>query len=79
MPYFEFVWSQVEVGIVRQFPFSSTLQRMAIICKRIGQEQLHFFCKGSPEMVQSLCKPETGKLPDFPSLLTYYDFSQLIF
>ncbi|XP_046445093.1 polyamine-transporting ATPase 13A3-like isoform X2 [Daphnia pulex] len=51
--------SKVEVGIVRQFPFSSTLQRMAIICKRIGQEQLHFFCKGSPEMVQSLCKPET--------------------
>ncbi|XP_057368287.1 polyamine-transporting ATPase 13A3-like isoform X2 [Daphnia carinata] len=51
--------AKVEVGIVRQFPFSSSLQRMAIICKRIGQEQLHFFCKGSPEMVQSLCKPDT--------------------
>lgn len=52
---------QVEVGIVRQFPFSSNLQRMAILCKRIGQEELHFFCKGSPEMVQSLCKPDTGE------------------
>lgn len=50
------------MGIVRQFPFSSNLQRMSILCKRIGQEQLHFFCKGSPEMVQSLCKPDTGKM-----------------
>jgi magnesium-transporting ATPase (P-type) len=48
------------VGIVRQFPFSSALQRMAVICKQIGQEQLHFFCKGSPEMIQSLSKPDTG-------------------
>lgn len=61
---------QVEVGIVREFPFSSNLQRMSILCKRIGQEQLHFFCKGSPEMVQSLCKPETGK----PDTIKMFDF-----
>ena len=48
------------MGIVRQFPFSSALQRMAVICKQINKEQLHFFCKGSPEMIQSLSKPETG-------------------
>jgi len=51
--------TKVEIGIVRQFPFSSSLQRMAILCKSIGGEQLHFFCKGSPEMIRSLSKPET--------------------
>ena len=50
----------MEVGIIRQFPFNSALQRMAVLCKRIGEEQMHFFCKGSPEMIQSLSRPETG-------------------
>lgn len=50
---------QVEVGIVRQFTFSSSLQRMSVLCKRLDQGQLHFFCKGSPEMIQSLSNPET--------------------
>lgn len=51
--------SKVEVGIVRQFPFSSALQRMAVLCKEMGKDQMHFFCKGSPEMIQSLSLPET--------------------
>lgn len=65
----------MEIGIVRQFPFSSSLQRMAIICKGIGQEQLHFFCKGSPETIRSLSKPETGRSScqrPFRKFLTVY-------
>ena len=53
---------QVEVGIVRQFPFSSALQRMGVLCKEMGKDEMHFFCKGSPEMIQSLSLPETGKV-----------------
>lgn len=51
-----------QVGIIKQFPFSSALQRMAVLCKQMGGEQVDFFCKGSPEMVQSLSKPETGDM-----------------
>jgi magnesium-transporting ATPase (P-type) len=28
----------------------------------MGNDQMHFFCKGSPEMIQSLSMPETSKL-----------------
>ncbi|EFX85022.1 hypothetical protein DAPPUDRAFT_314488 [Daphnia pulex] len=55
----ESAFKMVEVGIVRQFPFSSALQRMAVLCKEMENDQMHFFCKGSPEMIQSLSMPET--------------------
>uniref|UniRef100_A0A1I8I5Z0 Cation-transporting ATPase n=1 Tax=Macrostomum lignano TaxID=282301 RepID=A0A1I8I5Z0_9PLAT len=48
-----------EIGIVRQFTFSSSLQRMSVIARRLGADHFTAYVKGSPEMVQSLCRPET--------------------
>lgn len=48
-----------EEGIIRQFHFSSTLQRMSTITRRLGSKNFSIYCKGSPEMIMSLSRPET--------------------
>ena len=50
-----------EVGIVRQFPFSSSLQRMSVITRTLGAKDFELYSKGSPEMISSLSLPHTGK------------------
>lgn len=50
-----------EIGIVRQFPFSSALQRMSVVVRRLGQKHMVAFLKGAPEVVASLCKQQTGQ------------------
>ncbi|CAL8110548.1 unnamed protein product [Orchesella dallaii] len=62
-----------DVGIVRQFPFSSSLQRMSVITRKIGGHEREFevYCKGSPEMIVSLSIPES--VPEnFTSTLERY-------
>lgn len=51
--------SAYEIGIVRQFPFSSTLQRMSVVTRLLGEKRMDAYMKGAPEMVASLCKTET--------------------
>ncbi|KAM4551196.1 polyamine-transporting ATPase 13A3-like isoform 1-T1 [Odontesthes bonariensis] len=51
--------SSYEIGIVRQFPFSSALQRMSVVVRRLGEKHMYAFMKGAPEVVASLCKPHT--------------------
>ncbi|XP_020772878.2 LOW QUALITY PROTEIN: polyamine-transporting ATPase 13A3-like [Boleophthalmus pectinirostris] len=51
--------SSCEIGIVRQFPFSSALQRMTVVVRRLGKKHMNAFLKGAPEVVASLCKPHT--------------------
>ncbi|KAM3834869.1 putative cation-transporting ATPase 13A4 isoform 1-T1 [Vipera latastei] len=46
------------LAVLRQFPFSSTLQRMTVVAQEVpGDGQV--FMKGAPEMVASFCQPET--------------------
>uniref|UniRef100_A0A665UTB1 P-type ATPase A domain-containing protein n=1 Tax=Echeneis naucrates TaxID=173247 RepID=A0A665UTB1_ECHNA len=51
--------SAYEIGIVRQFPFSSALQRMSVVSRLLGEKRMNAYTKGAPEVVASLCKKET--------------------
>ncbi|KAJ8954194.1 hypothetical protein NQ318_005789 [Aromia moschata] len=51
-----------EIGIVRQFQFSSHLQRMSVIARASGTDTFTVYCKGSPEMVSSLST--SSSVPD---------------
>ncbi|XP_066578488.1 polyamine-transporting ATPase 13A3 isoform X3 [Amia ocellicauda] len=48
-----------EVGILAQFPFSSSLQRMSVVTRVLGERRLHAYLKGAPETVARLCRPES--------------------
>ena len=60
-----------ELGIVKRFDFSSKLQRMTTISKNINEDYFKAFCKGSPEKLRELCKPETIPL-NFDEILNTY-------
>ncbi|KAL3862286.1 hypothetical protein ACJMK2_008267, partial [Sinanodonta woodiana] len=60
-----------EIGIVRQFTFSSSLQRMSVIVRKLGGKVFELYTKGAPEMVASLCRPETVP-SDFQEILMGY-------
>ncbi|KAJ1522586.1 hypothetical protein ONE63_001769 [Megalurothrips usitatus] len=48
-----------EIGLVHQYQFSSTLQRMSVVTRQLGVSDLVVYSKGSPETIASLCVPET--------------------
>ncbi|XP_010622365.1 probable cation-transporting ATPase 13A3 isoform X1 [Fukomys damarensis] len=60
-----------EIGIVRQFPFSSALQRMSVVAKVLGEKKMDAYMKGAPEVIASLCRPETVPV-DFEKVLEEY-------
>ncbi|XP_018654523.1 putative cation transporting ATPase [Schistosoma mansoni] len=43
-----------EIGIVRQFPFSSSVQRMSVITRTLKESQFHIYTKGAPETIEVL-------------------------
>ncbi|KAK8405761.1 hypothetical protein O3P69_001925 [Scylla paramamosain] len=60
-----------EIGIVRQFPFSSSTQRMSVIVRVLGQQQMDLYVKGAPEVIMNLCVSES--LPaDLGTILNEY-------
>uniref|UniRef100_A0A670J3W8 Cation-transporting ATPase n=1 Tax=Podarcis muralis TaxID=64176 RepID=A0A670J3W8_PODMU len=60
-----------EIGILAQFPFSSSLQRMSVVTRTLGEKRLVAYMKGAPETVGSLCRKET--VPDtFSAVLESY-------
>ncbi|XP_032669057.1 probable cation-transporting ATPase 13A3 [Odontomachus brunneus] len=48
-----------EIGIIQQYQFSSSLQRMSVIVRAFGSDDYRSYTKGSPEMIISLSKPES--------------------
>ncbi|XP_030608317.1 probable cation-transporting ATPase 13A3 isoform X2 [Archocentrus centrarchus] len=63
--------SACEIGIVRQFPFSSALQRMSVVVRRLGVKHMDAFLKGAPEVVASLCRQHTVPQMFTETLETY--------
>lgn len=57
-----FVWQALpyEVGVLRQFTFSSKLQRMSVVTRELAGQHYVLYAKGSPEMIASLCDSSTG-------------------
>jgi cation-transporting ATPase 13A2 len=65
------VANSYEIGIIKQFPFSSGLQRMSVVVKGLQSKQFVLYAKGSPEKIAELSKPES--LPrDFQRVLTAF-------
>lgn len=48
-----------EIGIIQQYQFSSSLQRMSVIVRASGSDDFRAYTKGSPEMIINLSKTET--------------------
>ena len=48
-----------EIGITRQFPFSSTLARMSVIVRKLGSRNFTIYTKGAPEKLEELCIPSS--------------------
>uniref|UniRef100_A0A673TDB0 Cation-transporting ATPase n=1 Tax=Suricata suricatta TaxID=37032 RepID=A0A673TDB0_SURSU len=59
------------IALLRQFPFSSSLQRMSVIAQVAGDDHLHVYMKGAPEMLARFCKSETVP-KNFPQELGNY-------
>uniref|UniRef100_A0A8D0G6A1 Cation-transporting ATPase 13A3 n=1 Tax=Sphenodon punctatus TaxID=8508 RepID=A0A8D0G6A1_SPHPU len=60
-----------QIGILVQFAFSSSLQRMSVITRTLGEKRLSAYMKGAPETVASLCRKDT--IPgNFSSVLESY-------
>ena len=60
-----------ELGIIRQFTFSSSVARMSVITRTLGGSCFDVYTKGAPEKLEELCVPES--LPkDFRQKLREY-------
>ncbi|XP_050010109.1 polyamine-transporting ATPase 13A2 isoform X2 [Alexandromys fortis] len=59
------------ISVLCRFPFSSALQRMDVVVAWPGATQPEAYVKGSPELVASLCSPETVP-SDFTQVLQSY-------
>ncbi|KAL3201952.1 hypothetical protein MRX96_012220 [Rhipicephalus microplus] len=51
--------SSTSLGIVRQFPFESQLQRATVVVMAANSNIFHIYSKGAPEVIQQMCLPET--------------------
>ncbi|XP_070586132.1 polyamine-transporting ATPase 13A3-like isoform X2 [Erythrolamprus reginae] len=60
-----------QIGILAQFPFSSSLRRMSVVTRTLGEKPLVAYMKGAPETVASLCCQESVP-EDFSCVLERY-------
>lgn len=59
------------IGIVHRYQFSSALQRMSVVTRTTTSPYLRLYCKGSPETVVALSRPETVPADLLGRLRTY--------
>jgi len=63
--------SNLEIALLKQYPFDSAVQRMTVVAKKKGAQYYSVFVKGAPEKIASFCRSET--IPaEFNNLLQYY-------
>ncbi|CAH1173807.1 unnamed protein product [Phaedon cochleariae] len=60
-----------EIGIIKQFTFSSTTSCMTVICRDLRNPRLMAFTKGAPEKLHGMCIPESVP-EDFNSSLSQF-------
>ena len=48
-----------EIGIIKQFQFSSDHQSMSVIVRDLSTMKFKIFCKGSPEKMKMISTPES--------------------
>ena len=53
--------SNLEIALLKQYPFDSAVQRMTVVGKKKGAQYYSVFIKGAPEKVASFCRSETSK------------------
>ena len=51
--------SVYQLDLVKRFDFISKLQRMSVLVKNRKEDYFKVYCKGSPEKIRDLCKPES--------------------
>ena len=67
----EEVIAEAEIGIFKQFQFSSDLQCMSVIVRDLSTMTFKIYCKGSPEKLKLISKPES--IPEnFQEILDSY-------
>ena len=61
----------VELGVLKQFEFSSQLRRASVIVTQFGANSGEVYLKGAPETMRDVCRPETFPI-DYEELLSHY-------
>ena len=51
--------SLYQLDLIKRYDFVSKLQRMSVLVKNTKEDYFKVYCKGSPEKIRELCKPET--------------------
>ena len=49
----------LELGIIRQLTFSSSLARMSVVTRQLGGDHFTVFTKGAPEKLETLCDADS--------------------
>ncbi|KAK9462203.1 uncharacterized protein V1516DRAFT_711632 [Lipomyces oligophaga] len=62
---------QADLGIIKTFEFAAHLRRMSVVVKRYRDADMHVYVKGAPEVMSSICKPDSFPA-DYDEVLDSY-------